>query len=91
MKEDHDDKFTTDHVSDTSLENQERIVDIDHGYDPEFIKRTIRKIDLRLIPMLSAMYAVSLIDRVNLSYARAANSSYMDKQLGTGGTNNRYR
>lgn len=56
---------------------------IDEGYDPVFVKRTLRKVDWRLIPILAAMYCVSLIDRTNLSTARQANEVYMDKQLGT--------
>lgn len=55
--------------------------DIDDGFDPALIKRTVRKADWRLIPMLSAMYCISLIDRSNLSIARSANDSVMNKQL----------
>ncbi|GAA5860628.1 hypothetical protein JCM3774_006233 [Rhodotorula dairenensis] len=40
--------------------------------DPAFAKRTLRKIDLRLIPILAALYCVSLIDRTNISVARLA-------------------
>jgi len=64
--------------------------DIDAGFDPEFVKRVTRKVDWRLIPVLTCMYAVSLIDRTNLSYARQANEAHMDKELGTGGNNMRY-
>lgn len=56
-------------------------VDIDEGFDPEFVKRTMRKVDWRLIPILSLMYLVSAIDRANLSLARAANDKQMDKDL----------
>lgn len=55
--------------------------DIDEGYDPAFIKRVTRKIDLRLIPILSLMYCISLIDRTNLSITRAANEMRMNKEL----------
>lgn len=55
--------------------------DIDDGWDKAFVKKTIRKADLRLIPMLSAMYCISLIDRSNLSIARSANGKVMNKQL----------
>jgi hypothetical protein len=74
----------------SSAEAGEHERDIDAGFDAAFVKRTIRKIDWRMIPILSAMYCVSLMDRVNLSYARAANNAHMDTELGTGGTNNRY-
>ncbi|BEI80882.1 hypothetical protein CcaverHIS002_0200420 [Cutaneotrichosporon cavernicola] len=65
-------------------------VDIDEGFDPDEVKRVTRKVDWRLIPMLVLMYAISLIDRTNLSVARTANNDKFDKELGTGGTNNRY-
>jgi hypothetical protein len=35
------------------------VVDIDEGFDPEMIKRTMRKIDFRLLPILTFMYLVS--------------------------------
>ncbi|GAA5940725.1 hypothetical protein JCM3775_004880 [Rhodotorula graminis] len=38
--------------------------------DPAFARSTVRRIDWRLIPMLSAVYAISLIDRTNISIAR---------------------
>jgi hypothetical protein len=45
---------------------------INDGYDPAFLKKTMRRIDFRLVPILAALYAVSLIDRTNISLARAA-------------------
>lgn len=33
--------------------------DIDEGFDPIAVKRTMRKVDWRLIPILAAMYTVS--------------------------------
>ncbi|KZV82342.1 MFS general substrate transporter [Exidia glandulosa HHB12029] len=39
-------------------------------YDATYIKKTIRKVDYRLLPILGALYAFSLIDRSNLSLAR---------------------
>ncbi|PWN34564.1 MFS general substrate transporter [Meira miltonrushii] len=47
-------------------------VDPDEGFDPDFLKKTIRKIDWRLVPFLAACYSISLIDRTNISLARAA-------------------
>jgi hypothetical protein len=67
--------------------------DIDAGIDPDYLKRLQRKIDWRLIPVLSLMYAISLIDRTNLAIARAANNNQMNKELAldiNGGDNNRY-
>ncbi|BGP56867.1 hypothetical protein JCM8202v2_004500 [Rhodotorula sphaerocarpa] len=40
--------------------------------DPAFAKRVRRKIDLRLIPIIAALYCISLIDRTNISVARVA-------------------
>jgi hypothetical protein len=62
-------------------EEQRHYANIDEGFDPHEIKRIVRKIDYRLIPILSAMYCISLIDRTNLSLARAANSMQMQKDL----------
>merc|ERR1711881_586993 len=58
------------------IEHKESLAQsIDHetqDVDPAFAKRTLRKIDLRLIPILAALYCVSLIDRTNISVARLA-------------------
>lgn len=59
-------------------------VDIDEGYDPHFVKQTMRKVDWRLIPPLIAMYCISSIDRKNVSLARAANGEAMQKELDLG-------
>ncbi|GAA5872766.1 hypothetical protein JCM8547_006336 [Rhodosporidiobolus lusitaniae] len=40
--------------------------------DPAYEKAVVRKVDWRLIPILSAIYAISLIDRTNISVARVA-------------------
>ncbi|TXT04716.1 uncharacterized protein COLE_07535 [Cutaneotrichosporon oleaginosum] len=64
--------------------------DIDHGFDPAFVKHTRRKIDWRLIPVLGAVYSISLIDRNNLSFARAANNLQMMKDLQMTTANNGY-
>ncbi|GMK58091.1 hypothetical protein CspeluHIS016_0501230 [Cutaneotrichosporon spelunceum] len=65
------------------------VVDIDEGFDPVAVKRVMRKIDMRLIPILTFMYLVSAMDRANLALARAANQNQMviDLQLQIG---NRY-
>lgn len=55
--------------------------DIDEGFDPKEVKRVVRKVDLHLIPILAAMYCISLIDRTNLSMARSANGKIMNKEL----------
>lgn len=55
--------------------------DIDEGFDPKEVKRIVRKVDLHLIPILAAMYCISLIDRTNLSMARSANGKIMNREL----------
>ncbi|BEI83108.1 hypothetical protein CcaverHIS002_0309760 [Cutaneotrichosporon cavernicola] len=55
--------------------------DIDEGFDPKVVLAIVRKIDLRVIPVLALMYCISLIDRTNLSMARAANDKAMNKEL----------
>ncbi|CAK9785899.1 unnamed protein product [Cutaneotrichosporon oleaginosum] len=62
---------------------------VDEGFDPAFLRSTVRKVDWRLIPILTAMYCVSLIDRTNLSLARQGNEMHMDRELGTN-LGNRY-
>lgn len=54
---------------------------IDEGFDPAFVRSTMRKVDFRLVPVLSLMYCISLIDRTNLGLARQANSLRMQKDL----------
>merc|ERR1711939_347723 len=59
------------------LDNETRDV------DPQFARRVVRRIDWRLIPMLSAVYAISLIDRTNISIARTVGTG-RDLQLTVG-------
>ncbi|KJY01880.1 phthalate transporter like protein [Zymoseptoria brevis] len=47
--------------------------------DRHLEKRILRKIDLRLLPILGALYTISLIDRNNISVARI---SGLDEDLG---------
>lgn len=63
---------------------------IDEGFDPAVVKKLIRRCDWRVVPILSAMYYVSLVDRTNLSLARQANNEQMNADLNLGGTNNHY-
>jgi hypothetical protein len=63
------------HDVDHTLTNETNTVHLsgpDEGYDPAVIKRIRRKIDWRLVPPLSALYAISLIDRTNISLAAQA-------------------
>ncbi|GAA6037418.1 hypothetical protein JCM8097_008561 [Rhodosporidiobolus ruineniae] len=51
--------------------------------DKAYEKAVVRKVDWRLIPILSAIYAISLIDRTNISVARVAGMG-RDLQLTVG-------
>jgi hypothetical protein len=71
-------------------EREDGYRDIDYGFDPAEVKRTLRKVDLRLIPILCAMYFVSQCDRTNLGQARAANNKAMEVDLDLKRGNNRF-
>lgn len=62
---------------------------LDEGFDPADVKRTLRKVDGRLIPILIAMYFISQCDRSNLGQARAANNQAMQTDLKLNEGNNR--
>jgi MFS family permease len=49
------------------------------GIDEAHQKRVIRRIDMRLLPILGIMYSISLVDRTNLGLALVAG---MQEQLG---------
>ncbi|KAG6842146.1 hypothetical protein C0991_001639 [Blastosporella zonata] len=44
----------------------------DDDYPPELVKKTLRQIDLRMLPLLGLLYSIALIDRTNLGIARVA-------------------
>lgn len=59
-----------------SVQKIEQFLEGDNSYfnvDPHFDKhaehKLIRKVDYKLLPILGALYAVALIDRVNVSRA----------------------
>jgi len=74
---------TPEHIEydDTKAELGGEVTGIDAGFEPAMLKRLVRRIDFRLIPILSLMYLISIVDRTNLAIARAANNVYMDKEL----------
>ncbi|KIM39087.1 hypothetical protein M413DRAFT_29655 [Hebeloma cylindrosporum] len=45
---------------------------LDAHYDPAFVKKTIRMVDWRMLPLLGLLYSVALIDRTNLGIAYTA-------------------
>ncbi|KAF4593785.1 hypothetical protein EYR40_008579 [Pleurotus pulmonarius] len=57
--------------SDDVIEHYEKgqHVDPEVNEDPAFAKRTLRRIDSNLLPILAILYSISLIDRVNISNA----------------------
>lgn len=58
-------------ADDKSVEKLEReLEDVELTSDPILKKRVLRKIDLRLLPILGALYCIALIDRTNISVAR---------------------
>ncbi|POY70873.1 hypothetical protein BMF94_6050 [Rhodotorula taiwanensis] len=71
---------TSDSASEKAhIEHKESIVNDADQYetegqtvDPKFAIHVRRKIDKRLIPILAALYCISLIDRTNISVARLA-------------------
>ena len=77
-----DDKFVAQHISDTSIANhavpnrrQEapplvRIMSDDERFVREAV--LVRKIDLRLMPMIILMYIMNYLDRNNIAAARLA-------------------
>ncbi|PPQ68482.1 hypothetical protein CVT25_008408 [Psilocybe cyanescens] len=46
--------------------------DVEAEYGSAFIKKTIRLIDWRMLPLLGLVYSVALVDRTNLGVARTA-------------------
>ncbi|KAI0104518.1 MFS general substrate transporter [Daldinia grandis] len=49
------------------------------AHDSKFEKRVLRKIDVRLLPILGALYTIAMVDRSNISVARI---SGLDEDVG---------
>ena len=49
------------------------------AHDSKFEKRVLRKVDVRLLPILGALYTIAMIDRSNISVARI---SGLDEDVG---------
>ncbi|KAI5788283.1 major facilitator superfamily domain-containing protein [Geopyxis carbonaria] len=62
-------KTSVEHVDSTKLSVSS---EPESGIDLEYEKKLIRKVDLRLLPILGALYSVALIDRTNMSNAAIA-------------------
>lgn len=63
------DKSYPEHLDDVAPPYYDPILD---RYTDAEIKRIVRRIDIRLIPLCGLMYCVSLLDRTNLSNAAIA-------------------
>lgn len=51
------------------IEGNESYFHVDPHFDKQAELKLIRKVDWRLLPILGALYAIALIDRVNVSRA----------------------
>lgn len=61
-------KYDHDHVASVDAE-------LGGSWDKTFAKKTIRHVDRRVLPILAALYAISLIDRTNTSNAYVAGAA----------------
>lgn len=68
---------------DTAAKNEKVEIEVspqaEQTHDTKFEKRVLRKIDVRLLPILGALYTISLVDRSNISVARI---SGLDEDVG---------
>ncbi|KZW01247.1 MFS general substrate transporter [Exidia glandulosa HHB12029] len=69
-------QLDVDHVESSLRHDLDK--DVDHGFTPAEQKALIRRIDIRLVVTVGALYCISLIDRTNMS---AANIAGMGKEL----------
>lgn len=65
-------------ILDTELQITDALSD-EADLNDVVVKKLLRKIDWRLVPTLACLYALALVDRVNLPNARLAG---MDQELG---------
>ncbi|KAF5354929.1 hypothetical protein D9756_005403 [Leucocoprinus leucothites] len=70
-------------ASDIIVDDVKNKTSSEPDYTPGLEKKTILKIDLRMLPLLGLLYAVALIDRTNLGIARTAGMEE-DLKLGVG-------
>lgn len=55
--------------------------DIAEEYSPEEMRRLLRKVDMRVIPILAILYFLSFLDRGELSPVRIVNFQPEDRRL----------
>lgn len=66
-------------IKDEKLDQVEVSPAVEDAHDAKFEKRVLKKIDLRLLPILGALYTIALVDRSNISVARI---SGLDEDVG---------
>jgi MFS family permease len=66
-------------TKDEKLDQLEILPAVEDVHDAKFEKRVLRKIDLRLLPILGCLYTIALVDRSNISVARI---SGLDEDVG---------
>ncbi|KEF55438.1 uncharacterized protein A1O9_08188 [Exophiala aquamarina CBS 119918] len=66
-------------TKDEKLDQVEIAPAVEDAHDTKFEKRVLKKIDLRLLPILGALYTIALVDRSNISVARI---SGLDEDVG---------
>ncbi|KAI9373442.1 major facilitator superfamily domain-containing protein [Aspergillus egyptiacus] len=74
-----DKTLTANHLEAVQLEKGKTDDGPVYGIDEAHQKRVMRRVDLRLLPILGIMYSISLIDRTNLGLAYVAG---MEEELG---------
>jgi len=75
----HEDKLEYGHKANSDELSGEELATVDKGYtdvdlhmSPEEERRILKKIDYRLVPILSLLYLVAFIDRSNIGNAKIA-------------------
>jgi hypothetical protein len=63
-------ELTTKDTGDVDFSSRDNDSEVHTGamlsYSPQYEKALIRRVDRRLLPILGALYAISLVDRVNV-------------------------
>ncbi|KAF2871393.1 major facilitator superfamily domain-containing protein [Massariosphaeria phaeospora] len=67
-----DDKIEDVREKTSSSDAEKEVAVLDAEYDEQEAKRVLKKVDFRLVPLLSLLYLISFIDRSNIGNARIA-------------------
>ncbi|KAM0717210.1 hypothetical protein Q7P37_007062 [Cladosporium fusiforme] len=75
---------SADHIDDVEdQKNAQHAEESEPAFDPKETKRILRKVDVRLIPVLALLYLLAFLDRSNIANARVAG---MNDELGLTGS-----